>query len=200
MDDEMDLQDRVFFVNSRWIETNRTLAMADLVNHCRAELELKQRHLAEAEQLAEELGADTNLSDHRGYQWRDLWESVGSNHVRWIACHPDSNVHELLDYLEAAKGQCEDVCEMSIEDSLDYMGEELSVWYGAFPQDGDLSESTAHFFESISEDIEDVHSLSLIVAKDFKVSDLPKPRWMIQKLHREAVAAKNPKARKAVLV
>ncbi len=200
MDDEMDLQDQVFFVNSRWIETNRTLAMADLVNHCRAELELKQRHLAEAEQLAEELGADAVLSDHRGCQWRDIWESVGSTHVTWIAYHPNATVQELQDYLETALDQCEEVSGMTAEEAIDEMGGEFEVWLGTIPDDADLTETLDDFHDSIRDDIDEVYCLSLIVAKDFKVSDLPKPRWMIEKLRKQAVAVKKPKARKKVLV
>jgi len=200
MDDEMDLQSRVMFVNSRWIETNRTLAFADLVNHCRAELELKQRHLAEAEQLAEELGADAKLSDHRGYQWRDLRASVGSTHARWNAGHPSATVQELLEYLEAALEQCEDVLGMTTEEAIDEMGGEFEVWLGTIPDGADLSETLDDFHGSISEDIDEVYCLSLIVAKDFKVSDLPKPRWMIEKLRKQAVAVRKPKARKKVLI
>jgi hypothetical protein len=200
MDEGMDLKSRVLFFNSRWIETNRTLATADLVNHCRAELELKQRHLAEAEKLAEELGTAAELSNHRGYQWTDLWASIGSTHARWVAGHPDATLQELLEYLEDALEQCEEVSGLPVEEALDEMGGEFEVWLGTIPDDADLSETLDDFHDSIREDIDDAYSLSLIVTKDFKVSDLPKPRWMVQKLHREAVAAQQSKAQDAVLV
>ena len=189
MDEGMDLKSRVLFVNSRWIETNQTRTIADLLKHCRAELELKQRHLKEVEQLAEEVGADTMLSEHRGYQWTDLWETNGSKHALWIARHPDATVQELLAYLEAAQEQCEDVFGMSAEEALDEMGEEFGGWLGPIPDDADLSETLDHFHDSIRDDIDDAYCLSLIVAKDFKVSDLPKPSWMLQELRKQAVAA-----------
>jgi hypothetical protein len=199
MDYEMDLEDRVTYVNSRWIDTNRTLSIADLVNHCRAELELKQQHLAEAEQLAEHLGADASLSDYRGNQWNGLWEMVGRYHRDWIADHPNATVEELQRYLETAQEQCDGVFDMSIEEALDEMGPELSLWYGHFPQDGDLTESTNYFYENIEDDIGDVHGLSLIVAKDFKVSDLPKPQPSDEEIRQQAMAAIEAEAQKAVL-
>jgi hypothetical protein len=199
MDNGMDLEDRVTFVNSRWIETNRTLSISDLVNHCRAELELKQQHLAEAEQFAEQLGADASLSDHYREQCGDLWEMVGRNHKDWIAGHPDATIQELLAYLLTAQEQCEDVYDMSIEEALDEMGGELYLWYGHFPQDGDLTELTNYFYDNIEEDIEDVQSLSLIVTKDFKVSDLPKPQPSFEEIRQQAMAAIEAEAQEAVL-
>ena len=200
MDDGMDLQSRVMFVNSRWIETNRTLTVADLVSHCRAELELKQLHLAEAEQLADELSADASLSDHRGYQWSDDWRTNGSKHALWIADHPDATVQELLAYLVAAEEQCAAVFGIPAEDALDDLGDEFGFWLGTPPDDVDPSETLDHFHDSIGDDIDDAYSLSLIVATDFKVSDLPKPRWMLQELREQAIAAGEAEAQEAVLI
>jgi len=80
------------------------------------------------------------------------------------------------------------------------MGCEFEVWLGTIPDDADVSETLDDFHDSISDDLREVYGLSLIVADDFKVSDLPKPRWMIERLRKQAVVARTPKARKTVLV
>jgi hypothetical protein len=56
-----ELKRKVGHVHHRWIGANVQLTLKDLVEHCKAELELQKSHLKDAQELSALLDSDANF-------------------------------------------------------------------------------------------------------------------------------------------
>jgi IS5 family transposase len=94
-----ELKRKVGYVHHRWIGANVQLTLKDLVEHCKAELELQKSHLKDAQELSALLDSDANFYSIHQSSYRmpsisrvNILEEFSS----WIDAMPSGKMDDLI--------------------------------------------------------------------------------------------------------